>query len=67
MTINKAQGQTLDLVTTYLPEPVSTHGQLYIALSRVKTSESIKILIKPTVPKNISDKSTKNIVYKEIL
>ena len=67
MTINKAQGQTLDFVGIYLPEPVFTHDQLYVALSRVKTSESIKILIKPTVPKNITDKSTKNIVYKEIL
>ena len=28
MTINKAQGQTLDFVGVYLKEPVFSHGQL---------------------------------------
>ena len=67
MTINKAQGQTLDFVGIYLPEPVFSHGQLYVALSRAKSSERIRILIKPNLPKKIDDKCTKNIVYDEIL
>jgi ATP-dependent DNA helicase PIF1 len=35
MTINKTQGQTIANVGIYLPEPVFSHGQLYIALPEV--------------------------------
>ncbi|KAK7275882.1 hypothetical protein RIF29_17008 [Crotalaria pallida] len=64
MTINKSQGQSLSHVGLYLPKPVFTHGQLYVALSRVRNKRGLKILIlddegKPT-------NSTLNVVYKEI-
>nr|VDD52779.1 unnamed protein product [Brassica oleracea] len=39
MTINKNQGQSLKQVALYLPWKVFTHGQLYVALSRVTTPE----------------------------
>ncbi|XP_073354937.1 uncharacterized protein [Aegilops tauschii subsp. strangulata] len=45
MTINKAQGQMIPVVGVYLPNPVFSHGQLYVALSRATTKINIKILI----------------------
>ena len=45
MTINKAQGQTLARVGVYLPRPVFTHGQLYVALSRAGAPEFVRVLI----------------------
>ncbi|RCV26068.1 hypothetical protein SETIT_5G215700v2 [Setaria italica] len=44
MTINKSQGQTIPTVGVYLPEPVFSHGQLYVVLSRATTTKNIKIL-----------------------
>ena len=65
MTINKSQGQTLQTVGLYLPKQVFTHGQLYLAASRITTREGLKIF-------NADEESEdhthiKNIVYKEIL
>jgi hypothetical protein len=64
MTINKSQGQSLKHVGLFLPKPVFSHGQLYVAVSRVTTRNGLKILITDTDSKSSS--VTKNIVYKEV-
>nr|XP_043624130.1 uncharacterized protein LOC122595729 [Erigeron canadensis] len=65
MTINKSQGQSLDRVGLYLPRPVFSHGQLYMAVSRVKTKKGLKILITDE-DKKVTNNTT-NVVYKEVL
>ncbi|XP_053164882.1 uncharacterized protein LOC128350484 [Hemicordylus capensis] len=72
MTINKSQGQTLEKVGIYLPEPVFSHGQLYVALSRVQSFKDVvvRVLEGPEQGRLIPDSEqifTKNVVYKEIL
>ena len=68
LTINKFQGQTLDYVGIYLREPVFSHGQLYVALSRVKSSAALKVLILPGTFDGIkTDCRTRNVVFEEIL
>ncbi|PIA50768.1 hypothetical protein AQUCO_01200187v1 [Aquilegia coerulea] len=64
MTINKSQGQTLKHVGIYLPRPVFSHGQLYVAVSRTSSHNGLKILIDHK--ENEQPGYTQNIVYKEV-
>eukprot|EP00106_Octopus_bimaculoides_P001508 XP_014768950.1 PREDICTED: ATP-dependent DNA helicase PIF1-like [Octopus bimaculoides] len=45
MTINKAQGQTFEKVGLYLPKPVFFHGHLYVAFSRARAMNNIKVRV----------------------
>ena len=45
MTINKSQGQTLRRAAVYLEEPVFSHGQLYVAASRVGSVENLRFAL----------------------
>ena len=66
MTINKSQGQTFKDVGIYLPEPVFSHGQLYVAFSRSTTLNGVKVQIRSSDTEE-EERVTKNVVYKEIL
>jgi len=62
MTIDKSQGQSLNNVGVYLPSLVFSHGQLYITISRVTSSDDFKILIYSEVGEDTN--VTLNVVYK---
>lgn len=55
MTINKAQGQSLRVAGLNLENPCFSHGQLYVACSRVGNPETLYIYT--------PNQKTKNIVY----
>lgn len=64
ITINKSQGQSLSEVGIFLPRHVFSHGQLYLAISRVTSKKGLKILMVDKDGK--PQKKTMNVVFKEI-
>jgi len=64
MTINKSQGQSLSNVGLYLRRPVFTHGQLYVAMPRVRSRGGLKILL--CHDDNEDPDITSNVVYREV-
>jgi len=65
MTINKCQGQTLSHVGLHLASDVFSHGQLYVAFSRAKALENVKVQLPDTVHGRIG--LMRNVVYEEAL
>ena len=61
MTINKAQGQTLGVAGIHLHQQCFSHGQFYVACSRVSTKENLFICLPPET--NVIH----NVVYQEVL
>jgi ATP-dependent DNA helicase PIF1 len=55
MSFNKAQGQSLKIAGIHLKNPCFSHGQLYVACSRVGHTTNLYILA--------SEGKTRNIVY----
>ena len=71
MTINKSQGQTMSMLGLYLATLVFSPGQLYVAFSRVRSSNVIKLfLLENAHDDNVNNSKmvcTTNVVYKEVL
>ena len=66
ITINKSQGQSLTTVGVDLRHAVFTHGQLYVAMSRVTTIAGLSVLL-PTLSDSEGSRTVTNIVYPEVL
>jgi ATP-dependent exoDNAse (exonuclease V) alpha subunit len=62
MTINKSQGQSLQTVGVDLRTAVFSHGQLYVALSRVTDVGRLMVLNGPGRGRHVQ-----NVVYSEVL
>ena len=65
ITINKSQGQTLKFAGVWLRGEVFTHGQLYVACSRVSHPDNLRFALMRE--SNRSQFIAVNIVYKEVL
>ena len=64
MTINKSQGQTLQNVGVWLFDHCFAHGQLYVAVSRVGSPESLMFAIRRF--EDFEENQTVNVVFKEV-
>ena len=67
VTTNKSQGQTLQRAGLWLPSPLFTHGQLYVAMSRVGHPSNIKVLVHNGNIDGEEGTFTDNVVYHEVL
>ena len=64
-TVNKSQGQTMRVVGVWLIDAVFSHGQLYVAGSRVGAPERLWFAVRPDDAGNRNH--TRNVVYREVL
>ena len=64
MTLNKYQGQSLSKVSLFHKDPVFSHGQLYVALSKVQSRVRLKLLMLDKDGR-LTNK-TSNVIYKEV-
>ena len=63
LTSNKAQGQSYKRVGIYMKKEFFSHGQLYVAMSRVRHPDCLSIF----KDKSSNQDYMKNVVFKEIL
>lgn len=67
ITIHKRQGQTLKYVSLYLQDPIFSHGQLYVAFSRVTSKKNVHVLLHDGKVEGRDGLWTPNVVIKDVL
>ena len=71
MSVNKSQSQTFEVVGLYLKQPVFSHGQLYVALSRSGDPDHVHVMVIPSEQqgevRNYAGVTTLNHVYVSVL
>ncbi|XP_057535192.1 uncharacterized protein LOC130813375 [Amaranthus tricolor] len=67
MTINKSQGQTLLDIGVYIRQPCFSHGQLYVALSRARKANNIKVLDESSIEQKATSPCVANVVSHALL
>lgn len=67
-TVEKMQGQTLDAVGVYMPRHNFIHAKLYVALSRVRSPENIRMYIIPDQHQGVHNGVyyTRNVVDRQL-
>ena len=68
ITINKGQGQSMENVGIFLPSPeaIFSHGQLYVALSRVQNPNGLKVMVFGGSTSSSGEVWVRNVVYREV-
>lgn len=66
MTINIAQGQTIQNIFLYLLQHVLSHSKFYVALSRAISMSTIKVLVLIEQHKRQKGTYIKNIINKDV-
>ena len=67
MTINKSQGQTPLEVGVYIRKLMFSHGQLYVALSRARKANNIKVLDASSIEQKATSPCVTNVVSYDLL
>ena len=68
ITINKGQGQSMENVSIFLPSPeaIFSHGQLYVALSRVQNPNGLRVMVCGGSTSSSGRVWVRNVVYREV-
>ena len=66
-TLNKSQGQTLNVVGIDLREDTFSHGQTYVGFGRVRDRHSITVLVRPDRVDINNRVAIRNVVYKRLI